>query len=147
MGVGFTLEAARNLSWLSLGGQRKIMNQFVERTIGIDLKQTPPAFLFLVEGQKPSGLVGRQTDRQATSVDFSRIRCPLCKWQPKPAHRWFCASCGYPEYFEGGCGTCWNTFITRGRCPGCSHQWRWTACLNCAEWSLHADWYETDSRR
>jgi hypothetical protein len=73
--------------------------------------------------------------------DFNRIRCPLCKWQPKASHRWFCAPCGHPEYFDDGCGACWNTFATRGRCPGCNHQWRWTACLNCEGWSLHEDWY------
>jgi Uri superfamily endonuclease len=81
------------------------------------------------------------------TLDFNRIRCPLCKWQPKPSHRWFCAPCNYPEYFDDGCGACWNTFSTRGRCPGCGHQWRWTACLHCARWSLHADWYENRSDR
>ncbi|HVO91660.1 MAG TPA: GIY-YIG nuclease family protein [Terriglobales bacterium] len=79
--------------------------------------------------------------------DFGRIRCPRCKWQPKMAHRWFCAPCDYPEYFSGGCGACWNTFATRGRCPGCGHRWRWTACLSCEEWSLHADWYEKKIER
>lgn len=73
--------------------------------------------------------------------DFNRIRCPLCKWRPKPTHRWFCAPCDQPEFFLAGCGTRWNTFATRGRCPGCGHQWRWTACLNCAGWSLHQEWY------
>jgi hypothetical protein len=79
--------------------------------------------------------------------DFSRIRCPLCKWQPKPSHRWFCAPCGYPEFFDDGCGACWNTFTTRGLCPGCGHQWRWTSCLNCSGWSLHEDWYKSDTKK
>jgi hypothetical protein len=26
-------------------------------------------------------------------------------------------------------------------CPGCAHQWRYTACLRCEGWSLHEDWY------
>jgi hypothetical protein len=73
--------------------------------------------------------------------DFSRIRCPICKWQPKATSRWFCADCGYPEYFSNGCGAYWNTFETQGKCPGCQHQWRWTSCLSCSEWSLHVDWY------
>jgi len=81
------------------------------------------------------------------TLDFSRIRCPLCKWQPKPSHRWFCAPCGLPEFYADGCGAHWNTFTTRGRCPGCSHQWRWTSCLNCEGWFLHEDWYENDSNK
>ena len=48
-----------------------------------------------------------------------------------------------PEPPFDGCGTSWNTFLTRGRCPGCRHQWQWTSCLRCHGWSLHEDWYET----
>jgi hypothetical protein len=73
---------------------------------------------------------------------FSHIRCPLCAWRPTPSSTWRCLSSGTPEPFFGGCGTTWNTFATRGRCPGCSHQWQWTSCLRCAQWSLHEDWYE-----
>lgn len=73
--------------------------------------------------------------------DFSRIRCPLCKWQPNSSCRWYCGDCVYPENFPIGCGTSWNTFETHGLCPGCLHQWRWTSCLSCGEWSLHEDWY------
>ena len=35
----------------------------------------------------------------------------------------------------------WNTFETRGKCPDCAHQWRWTSCLRCEGWSRHEDWY------
>jgi hypothetical protein len=73
---------------------------------------------------------------------FERIRCPLCRWQPSPASRWTCYGAGTPEPPFEWCGTAWNTFTTRGRCPGCGHQWRWTSCLRCAGWSLHDDWYE-----
>src|SRR5215813_8152924 len=72
---------------------------------------------------------------------FSGIRCPHCRWQPRPSDRWYCADCGPPEYFFNGCGMEWNTFDTQGRCPGCQHQWQWTACLACWGWSLHEDWY------
>jgi hypothetical protein len=75
-----------------------------------------------------------------TSKGFSRIRCPLCGWSPSAASLWACESHGTPEPFFG-CGTMWNTFATRGKCPGCAHQWRWTSCLRCHEWSLHDDWY------
>jgi hypothetical protein len=75
--------------------------------------------------------------------EFNRIRCPLCKWQPNARSRWYCVSCDYPEYFYDGCGATWNTFTTRGRCPGCGHQWRWTSCLVCAGWSRHENWYDT----
>lgn len=73
-----------------------------------------------------------------------RIRCPHCAWEPDAQSRWSCVRTGPPEYFDGGCGTAWNTFDTGGRCPGCAHAWRHTACLRCSQWSLHADWYEDD---
>lgn len=73
---------------------------------------------------------------------FEKIRCPLCNWKPKKANRWSCADCDAPEFFYGGCYQTWNTFETRGKCPNCAHQWRWTSCLKCHGWSLHEDWYE-----
>jgi hypothetical protein len=87
-----------------------------------------------------------ETTKKGTAHDnapgFSRIRCPLCKWRPKASSRWYCGDCDYPEYFFDGCGTAWNTFKTRGRCPGCGHQWRWTICLSCHRWFRHEEWYE-----
>ncbi len=103
--------------------------------------------LLLQNELKSVETTGKQTKQESELPDFSRIRCPLCEWQPKPLHRWFCAPCDYPEFFDDGCGTCWNTFNTGGHCPGCGHQWRWTACLNCEAWSLHADWYENESKK
>jgi hypothetical protein len=73
---------------------------------------------------------------------FSRIRCPLCQWRPSASSRWCCHAAGTPEPFFEACGTTWNTFATRGLCPGCGHQWQWTSCLRCSEWSRHADWYD-----
>jgi hypothetical protein len=70
-----------------------------------------------------------------------KIRCPSCGWQPGESARWFCADTDAPEYFSPGCGTAWNTFTTRGLCPGCSQQWTWTACLQCGSWSKHEEWY------
>jgi hypothetical protein len=75
---------------------------------------------------------------------FSGIRCPCCRWRPLASSRWNCACVGGPEPHFDGCGTTWNTFATRGRCPGCHHQWYWTSCLRCAQWSRHQDWYEDD---
>ena len=74
-----------------------------------------------------------------------RIRCPQCNWEPNAHSRWYCGYCPEPEQFFGGCGAAWNTFDTAGLCPGCGHQWRWTACLRCSEWSLHNEWYEDDN--
>jgi hypothetical protein len=82
---------------------------------------------------------------EAETTNFNRIRCPLCLWQPNALSRWYCADCEYPEYFFAGCGTNWNTFATRGRCPGCGYQWRWTSCLRCARWSRHQDWYKKEA--
>jgi hypothetical protein len=73
---------------------------------------------------------------------FGRVRCPLCAWRPDSSSRWCCNTFDTPEPDFGGCGTVWNTFSTRGQCPGCEHQWRWTSCLSCLGWSLHKDWYE-----
>ena len=79
---------------------------------------------------------------------FRGIRCPLCAWQPIASSRWCCDPRLSPEPSFEGCLTEWNTFTTRGRCPGCNHQWRWTSCLRCAGWSLHDDWYvKQDVRR
>jgi hypothetical protein len=103
-------------------------------------------FLLLLEQPKSDKNIQKTFHQQTANPDFSRIRCPLCKWQPKSSHRWFCAPCVYPEFFDGGCGECWNTFSTRGRCAGCGHQWRWTACLNCSGWSPHEHWYEIESK-
>ena len=71
-----------------------------------------------------------------------RIRCPLCGWSPDKSSVWLCESLGTPEPYFGGCGHMWNTFDTRGKCPACAHQWRWTSCLRCQGWSRHVDWYQ-----
>jgi hypothetical protein len=78
---------------------------------------------------------------EADKDGVERIRCPHCDWRPQASSHWFCAACPAPEGFLYGCGTSWNTFETRGRCPGCQHQWQWTSCHACGEWSLHDDWY------
>lgn len=72
---------------------------------------------------------------------YSRIRCPACKWQPEASSRWVCFDIG-AEHPNGGCFTEWNTFDTRGVCPGCGHHWKKTMCLRCMVNSLHEDWYE-----
>src|SRR5262245_29181454 len=71
-----------------------------------------------------------------------RIRCPHCDWEPAPSSRWMCSWSDTPEPYFSACGAVWNTFSTRGRCPGCEHQWQWTSCLHCGEWSRHEEWYE-----
>ena len=88
-------------------------------------------------------------DRPALDVDdgFGDIRCPLCSWRPSAESRWYCSAEGTPEPSFAGCGAEWNTFATRGRCPGCGHQWRWTSCHRCEQWSLHEDWYEDAATR
>ncbi|HUF48788.1 MAG TPA: hypothetical protein VMM93_13305 [Vicinamibacterales bacterium] len=92
----------------------------------------------------PPVVFGDVVDRLRAEVPGpTRIRCPRCAWQPAPADWWYCATQAAPEHHRG-CGTSWNTFATRGRCPGCDHQWRWTACLVCQGWSKHDDWYVLD---
>ena len=63
----------------------------------------------------------------------SRIRCPRCAWEPGRGDVWSCH-----------CGHTWNTFETRGVCPGCGHVWRETQCPRCSAWSPHESWYVVD---
>jgi hypothetical protein len=85
-------------------------------------------------------------ERRQDESDFEQIRCPRCGWQPSAHSRWCCDCLFTPEPVFDSCGTVWNTFATRGRCPGCSHQWQWTTCLSCHQASLHRDWYERSDR-
>jgi hypothetical protein len=62
----------------------------------------------------------------------AEIYCPKCSWRPSATDRWIC---------NPSCGTVWNTFWTRGLCPGCGEQWQDTACLRCRKWSPHESWY------
>ena len=95
----------------------------------------------LKRGDTPRDIV-RIIDKLKEDIpDFRLIRCPYCQWKPTPSSLWRCVDQGHPEYFADGCGTAWNTFITRGLCPGCDHHWHWTACLQCATWSPHEEWY------
>ncbi len=66
------------------------------------------------------------------SDDRVQIYCPQCKWRPGPLDRWSCTP---------SCGTVWNTFWTRGVCPGCGVRWPKTQCLACSVFSPHEDWY------
>lgn len=75
-------------------------------------------------------LRGTGLDALRGGGDGARIRCPRCRWRPRPADRWGCR-----------CGHAWNTFDTRGLCPRCEYRWRHTQCLRCREFSPHEDWY------
>ncbi len=96
-----------------------------------------PAKAFRPEGLPPETM----HDDDPTSGSGHHILCPACKWIPDKHSRWFCIAMGPPENFTGGCGQGWNTFDTRGVCPGCKHTWKHTTCLNCSVTSLHDDWY------
>src|SRR5262245_18360868 len=105
----------------------------------------PVALLLLKDDKLSTPIVdASELDR---NEEFSRIRCPLCDWRPSAESRWYCEAAGTPEPFFRGCHTVWNTSTSRGRCPGCAHQWIWTSCLQCEGWSLHEDWYEEQSDR
>jgi hypothetical protein len=101
-------------------------------------------FLLFQKGLTPSDVTDTIDKSDDEEPGHGRIRCPLCRWRPDAGSSWVCNDRAYPEYFFGGCGAAWNTFDTRGLCPGCGHQWRFTACLNCGRWSLHEDWYAKD---
>jgi hypothetical protein len=76
---------------------------------------------------KPETIPG---DTSCDAGGHNGIRCPLCRWQPRPEDRWVC-----------DCRHLWNTFDTGGVCPGCLKQWTMTKCLSCHRWSAHSDWY------
>lgn len=98
-------------------------------------------YILLQKTSLPGEIFKKASEKELQATDFSRIRCPHCKWQPKKSSRWFCADCDFPEFFYNACYTEWNTFETRGVCPVCRHLWRFTSCLQCEGWSLHEDWY------
>jgi len=116
---------------VQLNFQKKIYRQLFHLAVTLWLFQ---------EKLKPAGTTEKSPQRDEIN-EFGRIRCPRCQWQPSALSRWYCGDCDYPEYFYNGCGAAWNTFTTRGRCPGCGHQWSWTICLRCYRWSRHNDWY------
>jgi hypothetical protein len=103
--------------------------------------ESAQALRLLKDDRVPAQVIVDAT-RTDDAKPFGGIRCPLCAWRPLPSSVWTCSCSGTPEPFFKSCGTVWNTFSTGGRCPGCSHQWQWTSCLRCSQWSLHEDWYE-----
>jgi hypothetical protein len=66
------------------------------------------------------------------------ILCPRCSYRPSPHERWVC---------DPGCGTWWNTFWTRGLCPGCAKLWDVTQCPECGSVSPHKHWYRAPGRQ
>lgn len=64
--------------------------------------------------------------------DKPDIHCPQCSWRPTAQDQWSCTL---------RCGTVWNTFWTRGVCPGCAVKWPQTQCLACQMFSRHEAWY------
>lgn len=98
--------------------------------------------LELLKKGPTSVFIPKVRPHQGERYEYSRIRCPLCQWQPSKSSLWACESFGTPEPYFGGCGAMWNTFETRGECPGCAHRWQWTSCHRCYGWSLHEDWYD-----
>jgi hypothetical protein len=101
-----------------------------------------PDALWLLKREPHIAPTVEDDDDAGDDSAFERIRCPHCAWQPSPSSTWACDGRDGEAPGFSGCGTIWNTFTTRGRCPGCSHQWRWTSCLRCGGWALHEDWYE-----
>lgn len=75
-------------------------------------------------------VIGTDTGTGKDGGGGSRIRCPICAWEPAKDSRWICT-----------CKHTWNTFDTGGVCPACLIQWTYTACLSCRSWSPHSDWY------
>jgi hypothetical protein len=92
-------------------------------TEGVWLLKAPPGGVSLPDERTGSVRVGGR----------GRIRCPKCGWQPSRHDVWMCV-----------CLHSWNTFDTKGVCPGCGIKWSDTQCLRCKQWSRHDDWYEDE---
>lgn len=105
------------------------------------LRLLAAALWLFQRGLTPGERAGAVEELGDDGAGEGRVRCPLCGWRPAASSLWACADCYQPEYFFGGCGRVWNTFDTRGLCPGCGHRWRYTSCLRCGGWSPHEDWY------
>jgi len=104
---------------------------------------SPVLFNFFLFRKSPGFDDYAETEKlEDTPTDFKRIRCPLCSWQPQASSRWFCSDFAAHD----GCGTEWNTFETRGRCPGCNYRWLWTDCLRCYRSSPHEAWYRDETK-
>jgi hypothetical protein len=81
---------------------------------------------------RPRMLAPAKLDQIFGSV-LPGIRCPQCNWTPRTKNLWSCK-----------CGHHWNTFDTRGLCPGCGYQWGVTGCLQCGAVSPHPEWYDRE---
>jgi hypothetical protein len=138
MVVGSTPTSARRRSPDDVDA-RALIRQWQQHNLRVE--GSPPLQLFLKDTRASTPTVFDVSDAERDDP-FTGIRCPLCRWRPSASSRWWCERVGPPEPVFEGCGTMWNTFATHGLCPGCGHQWHWTSCLRCGEWSLHEDWYE-----
>ena len=107
------------------------------------ISDTSAMWLLLKESRRADEIVTTLLESGGEEA-LNGISCPLCSWRPTAEDAWCCQSQETPEPPFQSCGTMWNTFATRGKCPGCSHQWRWTSCLRCGQWSLHEEWYEAN---
>jgi hypothetical protein len=95
----------------------------------------------LLKKRDATGDATKFLDRLREQLRRPKIECPTCAWKPTSTSTWTCVTTGAPEHFTAGCGAVWNTFETAGRCPSCSYQWQYTACLHCHTWAPHEDWY------
>jgi hypothetical protein len=98
--------------------------------------------MLLKDTRRSESIVIPRVELEDDDEQLHGIRCPKCAWRPSQSDRWCCLAIDTPEPPFDFCMTEWNTFSTHGRCPGCRHQWTWTSCLRCGQWSLHEDWYE-----
>jgi hypothetical protein len=87
-----------------------------------------PAERFAAEDRYWARLVPPESDAPSVA-EKQEHSCPRCGWVPSDADVWSC-----------DCGQKWNTFSTRGRCPGCGKTWDTTWCLACEKPSDYRDW-------
>ena len=104
-------------------------------------RQVVPLQLFVKDDKAPDRITTRYPD-WTTTRRSARSAVRPAVGAPRLEPLVLCL-CRHSEPSFEGCGMVWNTFSTRGCCPGCSHQWRWTSVFDVASGRC-TDWYERE---
>ncbi len=75
--------------------------------------------------------------RIAAAPRHAEAACPACKAHPLDGNFWQCEHCG----------TRFDTFASRGVCPGCGAEFPQTRCFDCLHASPMAQWFAQPAAR
>ena len=80
---------------------------------------------------------GRLLSRLLSGPRRSEAACPTCKSAPLVGNYWTCKECG----------TRFDTFEHRGRCPECGQLYRTTQCPDCYQEHPIGDWFAAPAQQ